>query len=261
MDDRNDRRRDRLSWAEIDKLRDKSRSRDRDPMQKQSSPVALNAQRSYRAALERAFASGKLGELAKTLSRTGEDVRPPAPPGPPPPAAAPGASPTSATAPTSDAEPESAASLGNATGAGAGATAAGATAAGATGAGATAAGATAAGATAAAPAGVARDPEREAKQKLLAKIREAEGREAVTRAVDAFVAKYPKLPDDVEILTKCLGHRSDDRVRCTLDQLSTLVERDKPRRARTLVAQLRILEDTHGDPDIRAQAGRVRARL
>src|SRR5215470_6808553 len=101
MDDRNDRRRDRLSWAEIDKLRDKSRSRDRDPMQKQSSPVALNAQRSYRAALERAFASGKLGELAKTLSRTGEDVRPPAPPGPPPPAP-----PPSASAPPSDAEPE-----------------------------------------------------------------------------------------------------------------------------------------------------------
>src|SRR5215468_8834560 len=84
MDDRNDRRRDRLSWAEIDKLRDKSRSRDRDPMQKQSSPVALNAQRSYRAALERAFASGKLGELAKTLSGTNEEVRPPAPPGHPP---------------------------------------------------------------------------------------------------------------------------------------------------------------------------------
>ncbi len=239
MDDRNDRRRDRLSWAEIDKLRDKSRSRDRDPMQKQSSPVALNAQRSYKAALERAFASGKLGELAKSLSRTGEDVRPPAPPGPPPPAPVTppaGAASTSASAPSSDAEPDSAASP------------------------ATPTAATPVPASPAA-AGVPRDPDREAKQKLLAKIREAEGREAVTRAVDAFVAKYPKLPDDVEILTKCLGHRSDDRVRCTLDQLSTLVERDKPRRARTLVAQLRILEDTHGDPDIRAQAGRVRARL
>lgn len=240
MDDRNDRRRDRLSWAEIDKLRDKSRSRDRDPMQKQSSPVALNAQRSYKAALERAFASGKLGELAKTLSRTGEDVRPPAPPGhhqaAPAPAPAAGAPPPSALTSTSDSELESAASPAIPT--------------------------AQANATASpAAAGVPRDPDREAKQKLLAKIREAEGREAVTRAVDAFVAKYPKLPDDVEILTKCLGHRSDDRVRCTLDQLSTLVERDKPRRARTLVAQLRMLEDTHGDPDIRAHAGRVRARL
>ena len=30
---------------------------------------------------------------------------------------------------------------------------------------------------------------------------------------------------------------------------------------RTLVAQLRILEDTHGDPEIRASAARVRGQL
>src|SRR5215468_9354779 len=109
MDDRNDRRRDRLSWAEIDKLRDKSRTRERDPMQKQSSPVALNAQRSYKAALERAFASGKLGELAKTLSRNGEEARPPAPPGPLPPPTSAAPPPVPAPAPASDAEPEAAA--------------------------------------------------------------------------------------------------------------------------------------------------------
>jgi hypothetical protein len=232
MDDRNDRRRDRLNWAEVDKLRDKSRSRDRDPMQKQSSPVALNAQRSYRAALEKAFASGTLGELAKTLSRTGEDVRPPPPPGPSSPASAPPPGflpslpqhPDPATTAASEANGAPAAPIPSA------------------------------------PT-IARDPDREGKQKLLLKIREAEGREAITRAVDAFVGKYQKLPDDVEILTKCLGHRSDDRVRCTLDQLWVLVERDKPRRARTLVAQLRIIEDTHGDPEMRAQAAKVRARL
>src|SRR5215475_3471061 len=106
MDDRNDRRRDRLSWAEIDKLRDKSRTRDRDPMQKQSSPVALNAQKSYKAALERAFASGKLGELAKTLARTTEDVRPPPLPGPLPPPSPP---PPPAAAAAPPAEPEAAA--------------------------------------------------------------------------------------------------------------------------------------------------------
>src|SRR5215470_10431791 len=211
MDDRNDRRRDRLSWAEIDKLRDKSRSRDRDPMQKQSSPVALNAQRSYKAALERAFASGKLGELAKSLSRTGKDVRPPGPPGPPPPAP-----PPSASAPPRAPEPETTAAP-------------------------TAATVSPSAAATAAAAGVPRDPEREAKQKLLAKIREAEGREAVTRPVDAFLGKYPKLPDDVEILTKGLGHKSDDRVRGALEQLTVLVERDKPRRSRTLTAQLRMI--------------------
>src|SRR5262249_2710320 len=109
MDDRDDRKRERLSWAEIDKIRDKSRSRERDPMEKRSSPAARNAQKSYKAALERAFASGKLGELAKTLARTTEDVRPPPlpgplpPPSPPPPpaaAAAPLADPPEAAAPT-----------------------------------------------------------------------------------------------------------------------------------------------------------------
>jgi len=225
MDDRNDRRRDRLSWAEVDKIRDQSRSRDRDPMQKQSSPAAMNAQRSYKAALEKAFASGKLGELAKTLSGTADDIRPPT--SPPAQLVAVAASTASSVGGAAGAEPD-------------------------------------------APpvqvpmptaAAVARDPDREQKQKLLAKVREAEGRDAITRAVDAFLVRYPKLPDDVEILTKCLGHKSDDRVRTTLEQLTAIVERDKPRRARTLVAQLRMIEETHGDPEIRAHAGKVRSRL
>ncbi len=223
MDDRDDRKRERLSWAEIDKIRDKSRSRERDPMEKRSSPAAMNAQKSYKAALERAFASGTLGELAKTLART-EDVRPPPLPGPPPPPSATPAPPAAAPAPAEEA------------------------------------GAAAAPLAASQPSSP-RDPDRDQKLKLLAKIREAEGREAVTRAVDGFLGRYPRLPDDFEILTKCLGHRSDERVRDTLAQLTALMERDKPRRARALVASLRILEDTHGDPEIRAHAGRVRALL
>src|SRR5262245_41482153 len=169
MDDRNDRRRDRLSWAEIDKLRDQSRHRERDPLQKQSSPTAITAQKSYRAALERAFAAGKLGELANTLARTSGDVRPPSaqqPLPPPAPAAAPAAaaaSPASAPAepPEADAAPPGS-------------------------------GAAAAATPTPTPTPVARDPDREQKQKLLGKIRDAEGREAVTRAVDTFLGRYPK---------------------------------------------------------------------
>jgi hypothetical protein len=220
MDDRNDRRRDRLSWTEMDKIRDRSRTRDRDPMQKQSSPAAMNAQKSYRAALERAFASGKLDELAKNLTRTPtvQDSRPS-----PSAAAAPAAPVAQAVAPQeTPAGTEGPPPL---------------------------------------PSAAPRDPDREQKQKLLGKIRDAEGREAISRSVDAFLARYPKLPDDFEILTKGLGHRSDERVRVTLDQLDLLCGKDKPRRARTLAAQLRILEDTHGDPEIRAYAGRVRAKL
>jgi hypothetical protein len=221
MDDRNDRRRDRLSWAEIDKLRDKSKSRDRDPMQKQSSPAAINAQKSYRAALERAFAAGKLDELAKTLSRgSGDDAnhRGPAPAAPPPAAPVVAAAPPAET-PAADVAPP------------------------------------------ATPTLTPKDPEREQKQKLLAKIRESEGRDAATRSVDAYIGKYGKLPDDIEILTKCLGHKSDERVSEALERLTVMINKDKPRRARTLAAQLRILEDTHGDPEIRACAAKVRGRL
>jgi hypothetical protein len=223
MDDRNDRRRDRLSWSEIDKIRAKSHSRDRDPMQKQSSPAALNAQKSYRAALERAFASGKLDELARTLTRTTDDTArrpPPQPPSPPPPAAA--APAAASPAEPSPAEPPPAVAT---------------------------------------PAAPPKDPDREQKQKLLAKVKGAEGRDAITRAVDAFIGKFEKLPDDYEILAKCLGHKNDDRVRATLERLTVLVARDKPRRARALAAQLRFLEDTHGDPEIRAHAARVRGQL
>jgi hypothetical protein len=221
MDDRNDRKRDRLSWSEIDKIRDKSQKRDRDPMQKQSSPAAMNAQKSYRAALERAFSTGKIGELARTLGKSADDMRPPSSSMPP------------TAAPDYAAQNEAALAAPN----------------------------PAAAPLPPTPTSVVRDPERENKQKLLLKIREAEGRDAVTRSIDAFLGKYDKLPDDVEILTKCLGHKSDDRVRSTLVQLTVLIERDKPRRARTLIAQLRMIEETHGDPEIRTQAGQVRARL
>jgi hypothetical protein len=217
MADRDDRNRDR-SWREIDALREKSNKRDRDPMQKASSPAAINAQKSYRAALERAFANGKLDELAKTLSgasdRRPEVKLPAATPAPAPPEPTP--------TPLASAPPS---------------------------------------ASAAQTVETPKSPEREQKQKLLGKLREAEGREPINKACDAFLSKYPQFPDDFEILTKVLAHRDDDRVRETLTQLTKLMERDKPRRGRALIAQLRILEDTHTEPDIRAQAAAVRGRL
>jgi hypothetical protein len=206
--DRGDR--DRPSWREIDKRREKSHSRDRDPMAKPASPAAMVAQKSYRAALERAFEGGKLEELARTLSRRDEPKPAPQAPSSPPPAAA-------------------APAEGNA--------------------------------FPPAPAPAPKDPERENRQKMLARIKETEGREPISRAIDAFLAKYPKLPDDYEVLTKALAHRADDRVRATLEQLDAMLGREKPRRARTLVAQLRLLEDTHSDKELREAAAKVRGKI
>ena len=206
----------RMSWKEIDALRDKSRTRDRDPMQKQSSPAAMNAQKSYRAALEKAFANGTVDELAKTLTRQDERVLPSTKPEPPKPAAPPAAAEAADPAPPPQQQvPETA----------------------------------------------PKDPERDNRMKMLARIREAEGRDPITKAIDAFLAKYPKLPDDFEVLTKVLSHKNDDRIRDGLTRIEALLGREKPRRGRTLLAQLRFLEDTHSDPEIRTQAAQVRGRL
>ena len=220
-DDHNDRRsgKGQMSWTEIDKIRNKSHHRDRDPMQKQSSPVVLAAQKSYRAALERAFEAGKLGELARTLTKADEPATP---------------SPTTATATASPraATPGSPTESSHVPAP-----------------------------LPPAPPAPERDPERENRQKLLAKIRDAKGRDAVTRAVDAFLAKYVKLPDDYELLTRALDHKDDDRISAALDQLSGMLARDKPRRGRALAAQLRFIEDTHDQPGIRKYAAEVRSRL
>jgi hypothetical protein len=106
-----------------------------------------------------------------------------------------------------------------------------------------------------------KDPERENRMKMLARIRDAEGKDPVCKSIDAYLAKYPKLPDDFEILTKALGHKNDDRVLATLEQIVALLVREKPKRGRTLHAQLRFLEDTHGDPQVRTRAAAVNAML
>jgi hypothetical protein len=219
-----DDRREKKSWRELDRLREKGRSssdrdRERPPRGGAGASAQSVAQKSYRAALERAFESGTLAELAKTLSRTNEPPVPKAPPPAPPAPVAAAPAPAEGGAASAPAAPP------------------------------------------ATPPPTPVDPERENRQKALVKIREAEGRDAITRAVDAFLKSWPKLPDDFEVLTKALAHKDDARVLDTLDRLEALLARDKPRRARSLQAQLRMLEETHGDPDLRKRAAAVRAKL
>jgi hypothetical protein len=229
MADDRDRPRPKKSWREVDQMRGKSRSgeRDRDPAPRPGSPAAV-AQKSYRAALERAFESGTLAELARTLSRPEEPRAPrPAPAEAPPPAPAAGDAAAPADAAAAAATPAAAAPP----------------------------------LPAPAPVDAAAVAERENRMKLIARIKESEGRDAITRAIDAFFARYPKLPDDFEVLTKALSHKDDERVAAALTAIETLLGREKPRRGRTLQGQLRFLEETHSDPEIRTRAAAVRARL
>ena len=216
MADDRDRPRDKKSWREIDQMRGKGRSSDRPAPRPNTAQAA--AQKSYRAALERAFEAGTLAELAKTLSRPEEPRTPKPAPAPPPSSEAAAAAPAEGQpAPQAPPPPD--------------------------------------------PAAVAQAAERENRMKLIAKIKESEGRDAITRALDAYFARYPKLPDDFEVLTKALSHKDDERVTFALGAIEALLAREKPRRGRTLQGQLRFLEETHSDAEIRSRAAAVRARL
>ena len=102
--------------------------------------------------------------------------------------------------------------------------------------------------------------ETEARFAARKKILEAVGRDEISRAIDRYLARWP-LPEDWEVLEQALEHSDETKVGAALDRLGALLAREKPRRARTLVAKLRYLEDTARDLDVQGRAGEVRRRL
>jgi hypothetical protein len=100
----------------------------------------------------------------------------------------------------------------------------------------------------------------ESRLALLARARDAIGRDPITNAVEAYLARQP-WPEDFDFLGQALEHRDDARIREALERLDTLLQREKPRRARTLQARLRTLEETSSEPDLRTLATQVRNRL
>ena len=204
------------TFAERDKRRRERGSRgggrdDRGP--RPDGPGAAQAQKSYRAALERAFAEGKVDELAATLART----RDPAPSAGP--AAPAGSGRTPAGTPPAPAPPPATSTI------------------------------------------VPGDPARAEKRELLAAIKSAENAEDAARAIDRWHKRFGDLPANAEILEKALGHRDPAVLRAALLALEGLISREKPRRSRTLIMQLSILEDTCADDELCALAARLRHAL
>lgn len=98
----------------------------------------------------------------------------------------------------------------------------------------------------------------ETRLKLIAKLRDAEGRDAITRATEALAARFP-IPDDFELLTRLLEHRDDTRVTYALERLGVMLRKEQPRRGRAMAAQLRFLEETSDEAEVRSKAAEVRA--
>ena len=94
---------------------------------------------------------------------------------------------------------------------------------------------------------------------LRKKVLEALGRDEISRAVDRYV-KAHGWPNDFEILEQALEHTKPDRQTEAMTALEKLLEREKPKRSRTLAGKLRFIEET-SDGDLRDQAARIRAKL
>lgn len=97
--------------------------------------------------------------------------------------------------------------------------------------------------------------------KLLARIRDAIDRDAVTQAVDEYVARFGELPADLETLGRVLEHRDPARQLEAMQRIDGLLDRERPKRSRTLLAQLKIIRDVGDDPELVALARKLIGRL
>jgi hypothetical protein len=170
--------RQRKSWREIDKAKDRSTHRREEQPPSEGRRGGARSQRSYRATLDRLFESGKIAKLVEQK--------------------APGVEKT--------------------------------------------------------------EEEGENRIKLLAKIRSAAGREEVSREVDHFLQHYP-LPDDLEILGKVLEHRDPELQRRAIEEILLLLDKEKPKRSRAMIGQLKLIRDTGEDKELESLAVRLLERL
>jgi len=96
--------------------------------------------------------------------------------------------------------------------------------------------------------------------KLLKAITTAEGRAAVTAAVDAYLTQYDP-PADVEVLAKLLEHRDAQVQLDGMRRLREALSTERPRRTRAIIGQLKLIGDTSDDEQAQALAKELIDRL
>ncbi|NUP09529.1 MAG: hypothetical protein HOW73_26085 [Polyangiaceae bacterium] len=99
------------------------------------------------------------------------------------------------------------------------------------------------------------------RDRLLGKLRLAEGRSAVTRAADELFKAGFELPaDDQHVHLQLLEHSDEARVRSALAQLRVILEEEPVKRFAVLDSRLRRLEEFAEDAEVRAAATELRRR-
>jgi hypothetical protein len=100
-----------------------------------------------------------------------------------------------------------------------------------------------------------------ARERLLARLLDAEGRSAVVRAVEDLERAGFALPDSQAVHLQLLEHTDEARVRGSLRALAALLETEPPARRVLLEARLRRVEERADDAETSALAAVARRHL
>jgi len=112
-----------------------------------------------------------------------------------------------------------------------------------------------------APGAAGGEPGGENRIKMLGAIKRAMDRESITRELDAYLAKFGELPDELEILEKALDHRKLSLQVDAMRRIDALLDREQPKRKRTMVGQLKLIRDVSGDDEAEGLAKKLLGRL
>ncbi len=104
------------------------------------------------------------------------------------------------------------------------------------------------------------DRERE-RRRLLSHVMAAEGRSAISRAVENYLAAGFVLPEEQEVQLKLLEHFDESRAREALDVLSCLIASEAPRQVPVFDQRLRRLEEHADELTTRTAAADLRRCL
>jgi hypothetical protein len=106
------------------------------------------------------------------------------------------------------------------------------------------------------------DDEREQRRRrLLGRLMACEGRGAISRAADEYLAEGFELPDEQVVHLQLLEHFNEERAKCSLEAMCRLVAQEAPIKRPVLDQRLRRLEEHAEDVDTRSLAATLRRTL
>lgn len=107
----------------------------------------------------------------------------------------------------------------------------------------------------------AADPKTDSRLAKIRAVRDAIGRDDISKAVDALLAEGGSLPPDEDVLTQAIEHRDEAKARLALAALLSWLDKNRPRRQATLKARLSGMVDNARDEDTQDLARQVLAKL